>query len=259
MRTSALVGLLLAACSPATPVAAPQAEPVAPAPEVAPAKQDAPPAPTTPAGPPAPNKLTVPGDPAPNLAIGKDEQAAIDAACPKLCKTPQCKCDAARPMQQFLLVRRFDPTEAPERGYGWYVLQRTDRGWITVMDTETRPGGDDVARPHEACGLRGPDPLPAGLGLVGVRLPDLDLDGRPDLLFECRTEWRHDVHYCTATNETCATIPMRFVNEGELYLDLDLEYRDGWFLRTVRVDRWKQARGNVRVDGVDKPDPAPGR
>src|SRR5690606_23596078 len=114
-------------------------------------------------------------------------------------------------------------------------------------------------RPHVACGVRGPDPLPEGLGLVGVRLPDLNLDGRPDLLFECRSEWRHDVHYCLSDAASCTSIPMRYSRDHELGLDADLEVRDGWFIRTVRVDLWGDAKGNVKVEDVKTPDPAPGR
>lgn len=211
------------------------------------------------AGGPVFNKLTVPGDRAPNLALGKEEQAAIDGACKKLCKDPACTCDATRPMEQYMLLRQLKPIKSSERSYGWNVLQRTDKGWITLVDAEMLPGGDEVTRPHDACGLRGPDPLPEGLGLVGVRLPDLNLDGRPDLLFECRSGHRHDMHYCLSDGEYCRTLAMRLTLDGELRHDVDLEFRDGWFLPTARVDRWDEFKGNIRVEGVDTPDPAPGR
>ena len=267
MRASACIVLLLAGCGPATPpVAAPQ---VAPAPaavdvEAASKLDGGTPSPASPppaaAGEPVLNKLTVPGERAPNLAIGKAEQAAIDAACKKLCTVPSCRCDAIRPLPEQMLLRQFDPSQTPERGYGWYVLQRTaDGAWFTVVDLEYAPGGDDISRPHEACGVRGPDPLPEGLGLFGVRLPDLNLDGRPDLLFECRSEWRHDVHYCLSDGASCTTLLMRVTLEGELRQDVDFEFRNGWFIPTVRVDQWKESKANIRVDGVRTPDPAPRR
>jgi hypothetical protein len=263
MRTSALV-LLLACCGPATPpIAAPQVEPVAPDGEVATAaKQDAgtaapPQPPDVPAGEPVLNKLTVPGERAPNLAIGKTEQAAIDAACKKVCQGPSCACDAIRPMPHYMLLRRF--TLTPSRHYEWYVLQRKNDRWFTVEDLEFAPGGEDISRPRQVCGARGPDPLPEGLGVIGVRLPDLDLDGRPDLLFECRFGGWHTVHYCLFERVQCASIAMRGTRDEELILDADLEFRDGWFIRTVRIDTWGEARGNVKVDGVRTPDPAPGR
>jgi hypothetical protein len=264
MRTSAL--LLLACCGPATPpIAAPQVEPDTPVVEDAAAvKPDAgtPAAPSqppdAPAGEPVLNKLTVPGEPAPNLAIGKAEQAAIDAACKQLCTRGPCECDVTRPMPQYMLLRQFRPNNLGD-GYDWYVLQRTDKGWITLMDVEYLHGGEEHVHPHVACGAPGPGPVPEGRGLVGVRLPDLNLDGRPDLLFECRFDWRHDVHYCLSDVQYCTAIGMRFINDGELYLDADLEFRDGWFIPTVRVDIWERLRGNVKVDGVRTPDPAPGR
>jgi hypothetical protein len=160
-------------------------------------------------------------------------------------------------MPQYILLRRIRPAASGKRGYRWHVLQQTDKGWITLVDTETLQGGDDYVTPHVACSLQGPDPLPEGRGLVGVRLPDLNLDGRPDLLFECRTETYHDMHYCLSSAQYCASHGMRYVKSGELLLDVDLEFRDGWFIRTARVDSWAEPPGNIKVDGVRTPDPAP--
>lgn len=282
MRTSPVICILVAACSAGAP--ATEAPVIASTPEAAPSvKLDAPasdakvaattltPAPQPPAQPSDPKKriplaaapprpvVTVPGGPAPELALGETELLAVQRACKELCSTPPCTCDATRPLPHYLLFHALS-RDGSASIHDWYVLQKIATGWVTLMVTEDHPGGETTQYPDNVCGARAEGPLPGDLGVVNVRLPDLNMDGRPDLLFECQYSYGAvDLRYCLSDKQYCVQIPLREVREGEVMLDLDVDFRDGWFIRKVRTDVRGEAQGNVSVDWVNTPDPSKSR
>jgi len=274
MRNSAILCLAWTTCSPVSPPAeAPEsADPVAPGapPATKPeAAQEPSPAPAAPVDPgklvphaslTRPPVVDVPGPAAQDLGLGQGELAAIDATCKDLCDYPPCKCDATRPLPHFLLLRLAAGEPSPM--YSWFVLQKKPKGWVLLKDTENIPGGDEVATPDQVCAAPAKaGPLPADVGIIDVRLPDLNADGQPDLLFQCRSrEGSHELNYCLSDKQYCKDFPLRTVVENDqVELDLDVEFKDGWFVRKVRTDVREMASGNVQVDWLRTPDPGPPR
>ena len=263
MRRESFVGLLLIACNPRPPEAeapAPKAE--ASAPQAAPAPDvvhppDAAPAKSVVA---FQSPAKIPGELAPNLELGEAERAAVTATCKELGPIAPLQCDATRPLPDYLLVRLFG--QAPSMtGYQWHVLKRIDGRWVRMeLPLDSFEDGADAPRwPDIVCAVQTREPkLAPDQGVVRVMHPDLNLDGRDDLLIECRSpEGDHDLRYCLSNRNLCEErVWLRQFWDGKLAIDADVEFRDGWFVRTIRTDTRKQLKGgNLRVEGVTTPDP----
>ncbi len=250
---SMLCLLLFTACSTrapeaATPTAA-SVEPVA-----APAPSDSrPPIPPIPASAPATP---------PPLELDAAELAAVDATCNKACQEKPCKCDAIRPLADFLLVHLVEGQGVVT--HAWYVVQRAGKDYVPLTKTyEHTDAGvwSQYTEPDSICHTRVENsPLPVDIGVVRVEHPDLNLDGRDDLLIECRSDGGdfRQLRYCLSSEQSCAEpVKLREVWSGQILIDVDVEFRNGWFVRTIRKDNMGSIKGNLRVNGVSTPDPRP--
>lgn len=196
----------------------------------------------------------------PPLELGAEELAAIAATCESTCAYKPCKCDGALPLAGFLLVHLFLPPE----DHAWYVLQRQKNGYVLLTETEDYSDEGEVSqvtKPDRVCfAPRVGAVLAAGVGVVRVEHPDLNLDGRPDLLLECSEDNGDDryLRYCLSGEPFCEErLQLREAHGGVVRVDVDVEFLNGWFVRTVREERVGNSRGNLRVNGVKTADPRP--
>lgn len=253
-RAESMLCLLLAsACGPRAPEAATPAATSA-EPIIAPAAAEpGPPTPLIPASAPAK---------APPRELAAAELAAVDATCIKACQDKPCKCDAIRPLADFLLVHLVEGQGVVT--HAWYVVQRVAKDYVLLTKTyEHTDAGvwSQHTEPDSVCHTRVENgPLPVDIGVVRVEHPDLNLDGRNDLLIECRSDggdFRH-LRYCLSSEQSCAEpVKLKEVWSGQVLIDVDVEFRNGWFVRTIRKDNMGSIKGNLRVNGVSTPDPRP--
>lgn len=295
MRHSVMLASLLASCAPAKPAADPaKSEPAAvtPTPEagaarpepaangeaVAEAAKAPPPTPTpspTPSSPPSsppvvrttsvplaelkqPSVATIAGQPGLDLEVGERERAAVAAECNSLCNRAPCQCDATRPLADYLLVRVAPQTVRASNRHSWFMMQRIQDKWTVLTVTEDHPGGDSSTFPDAVCTVlvKG-GPLPPDLGVARVLRLDLNLDGREDVLVECRSDGgNHYLRWCVSDTEHCdEELTLRRSFAGSVDLDSDVEFRDGWFVRTIRVDVSGRVERTRKVWGVTTPKP----
>jgi hypothetical protein len=295
MRHSVVLSIVLASCAPAKPAADPaKPEPAAvtPTPEASAARPEAAanvetvaeaakappptpassPPPSSPASSPPvvrttsvplaelkqPSVATIAGKPGLDLEVGERERAAVATECKNLCSHASCQCDATRPLADYLLLRVAPQVARGRDRYSWFMMQRIQDKWTVLTVTEDHPGGDTSTFPDAVCTvLVVSGPLPPDLGVARVLRLDLNLDGREDVLVECRSDGgQHYLRWCVSDTEHCdEELALRRVFAGNVELDSDVEFRDGWFVRTIRVDASGRAERTRKVEGVRTPKP----
>lgn len=213
----------------------------------------------------APAVTVEPKDPEPSEA----ERGAVEAACKQLGGSRRpVRCEGGHYLGDFIVVRAIWKTAAGH-GATWHVSKRDGNEHRLLRTTSDLSGGEQLVEPDVVCDTdaAADGTLPAGAGLVGAELRDLNLDGRADLLLECRfetssagqTEGRY-LRYCLADAQACEEpIWRRRARDGRVEMDVDVEFIDGWFVRTVRVFEDSGDKGNLQVPGVRTPDPRPPR
>lgn len=214
---------------------------------------------STPAPPPVQTNAA-----ATDLALDEAEAAAVTAACKEL--DNPVNCEASHRFDDFIVIRTF---RQGGKGYraAWYVLQRIEGKHRLLTSTETLRFGDENTEVDLLCWTYTAEArVSDGAGLLHAEVRDLDLDGRGDLLVECRKvsqvlrpEERQYMRYCLLDKQVCAPeILMRHVVRGEVVLDVGVEFVNGWFIRTPRKAPQDMDLENLKVTGKDIPDPHPG-
>lgn len=227
----------------------------------APAREEPEPAsaPATAASPAAPTTR------APNEAEG----AAVAAACKEFDDQSRMKrCVATHHLGDFII---FEVLWAMADGYslGWYGIQRHGSEYRLLQTAYDPPqGADTVWSPDELCGT---DALPdggrrPGTGIIRAEMRDLSLDGRDDLLVECRSDSTSEnppptgtyLRYCLSSRQACdGPLWLKKVDLGRLLIDVDVQFVDGWIRRTVRVFESDGYKGDIQLSGAPPPKTSP--
>ena len=214
---------------------------------------------STPVAPPVQESATTAG-----VALDESEAATVAAACKELENT--INCEASHRFDNFIVIRAFRKT-AKGHLAAWYVLQRIEGKHRLLTSTETLRLGDENTEVDQLCWTdASQERVPDGTGLLRAEQRDLDLDGRGDLLIECRKvsqvlrpEEHQYTRYCLVDRQVCAPeIAMRHVVRGEVMLDVGVEFVNGWFVRTARKSPQGMDLENIKVTAKDIPDPRPG-
>lgn len=199
------------------------------------------------------------------------ERAAVDAACKELDRVRKTKsCEATHHLGEFIIVKaRWK--RADRHSDAWYIVMRVEGEYRFFEEVYIPPGGESepVTSPQAICNTDAPadGPPPSGTGIVRAEMRDLSLDGRDDLLIECRSETviqdqRVEGHYlqiCVSSGPEChGRIWLHRAEDGHVDIDVDVKFVDGWVRRTERVYNEPGARGDIQLsDPKKQPSPAP--
>jgi hypothetical protein len=217
-------------------------------------------------GPASAPATTASPTPAPTTsAPSAAESAAVAAACKEFDDQGRMKhCVATHHFGDFIL---FEVLWIMADGYGlsWYAVQRQGDAYRLLKTAYDPPGGEEtVWSPDELCdtdaladGARIP-----GTGIVRAEMRDLSLDGRDDLLVECRSESSiggrrtegHYLKYCLGSRQACdEPVWLKKVEGGRVKVDVDVQFVDGWIRRTVRVFAGSGPRGDIQLSETPPP------
>lgn len=196
------------------------------------------------------------------------EIAAVAAACKQFDDHSRMKhCVATHHLGDFII---FEVLWKVSDGYdrSWYGIQRID-GVYRLLQTAYDPpqGADTVWSPDELCGT---DALadggrPPGTGIVRAEMRDLSLDGRDDLLIECRSDSTREnppptgtyLRYCLSSQQACdGPLWLKKFDRGRLEIDVDVQFVDGWIRRTVRVFDSDGYKGDIQLSSPPSPKPS---
>lgn len=237
----------------------------APAPEAPPKRDAEATAPQVPEAPVSSTSASPQSEPK-AVPLTETERVAVETACKELNNTyKHVRCEATHRFEEFIVLRAFREVSEGHVA-SWYVLQSVDGKRTLLTSTETLRGGSDVTELDRVCATDAAGTeVPAGSGLLRAEIRDLDLDGRGDLLLECRKllsspfeQERRYLRYCESDRQVCEEeIMMRHVVEGEVELDVAVEFIDGWFVRTVRAAKSGRQYDNIKVTDKPIPDPRP--
>lgn len=204
--------------------------------------------------------------PAPTSAPTEAERAAVEAACKELGSLrPPKRCEATHYFDGFIIVKAHWAF-AERDGAAWYLLLRLEGEYQLFQDAYIPPGGESelVLSPQSICDTDVPaDGVPpAGTGIVRAEMRDLSLDGRDDLLVECRSDStvggrRTEGHYlqiCVSSGPSYhGPIWLRRVESGHVEIDVDVKFVDGWVRRTERVYEEQGTRGDMQLSDPPRP------